>query len=670
VTAVAFVAAHALLLLALAATAYVAGRLAWRLLSRAAEGKRSALARDAAAGEAEEGARSATASSLGASEATALGLVVLATLGCLLGLAGALATAPLVACVAALHLAGVAVWRERWHQLARRAAELRRPRPTRRRVGWAAAAAGVAFAPIIALALYPPTAFDETLYHLPFARAFAASGGLPFLPDLRFPVFPQLAEVLDAEMLLVGGDVATHLVSLLAVGLTGGVLAGWGREWAPTEAVSAGWLAAAAWLGNPIVVYLAGTGYVEPLLALFVTAALRAFWRWRHGGGRAWLALAAVLAAAAAGTKYLGLYFVLTLALATLAVRPLDAAASRRGARIGALAAFAAVAAVTMAPWYGRIVALTGNPVFPYLSGVFGANAWTPVRFHTLGPSSWEALDGAAAGRHLGRLLTLPWDLVARRELVGGLPPFSPLLLLGAPLLLVALCERRLRALLALAAGFVVLFPLLPPDARHLVAVLPVLCLALAVAAVVVALRSTARWRVARARAVGPLLAALLVLPGWLYAGHRLHRQGPLPTTATERDAYLRRTLPLYPAVARLANVLRPGDVVYGLFAEQMRDFVAARFLGDWYGPHRYGTIASGLDEPAALAAALDAKGVDFLLVARAAAAERSFVEPDGRAGFELLHADEHALLYALRPAAAAGAERRSAEVRSAKGGR
>ena len=33
------------------------------------------------------------------------------------------------------------------------------------------------------------------MYHLPFARAFAASGGLPFLPALRYPMFPPLAEV-------------------------------------------------------------------------------------------------------------------------------------------------------------------------------------------------------------------------------------------------------------------------------------------------------------------------------------------------------------------------------------------------------------------------------------------------------------------------------------------
>src|SRR5438067_2511808 len=42
------------------------------------------------------------------------------------------------------------------------------------------------FVPLVVLALYPPIAFDETLYHLPFVRAFARDGALRFLPDLRF----------------------------------------------------------------------------------------------------------------------------------------------------------------------------------------------------------------------------------------------------------------------------------------------------------------------------------------------------------------------------------------------------------------------------------------------------------------------------------------------------
>ena len=87
-----------------------------------------------------------------------------------------------------IHLAGLGAWQEElgriWALLADR----------RRR----AAAVGLiaVSAPFFLLALYPPTAFDETLYHLPFAREFVRTGGVPFLPDLRFPVFPQLAEIL------------------------------------------------------------------------------------------------------------------------------------------------------------------------------------------------------------------------------------------------------------------------------------------------------------------------------------------------------------------------------------------------------------------------------------------------------------------------------------------
>src|SRR5207237_6627794 len=39
----------------------------------------------------------------------------------------------------------------------------------------------------IVIALHPPLAFDETLYHLPFVRSLAESGSLQFLTGLRFP---------------------------------------------------------------------------------------------------------------------------------------------------------------------------------------------------------------------------------------------------------------------------------------------------------------------------------------------------------------------------------------------------------------------------------------------------------------------------------------------------
>jgi hypothetical protein len=84
-----------------------------------------------------------------------------------------------------------------------------------------------------------------------------------------------------------------------------------------------------------------------------------------------------------------------------------------------------------------------------------------------------------------------------------------------------------------------------------------------------------------------------------------------------------------------------------------MRDHVRGDFLGDWYGPHRYGLLDGLLAEPAELHAVLRDWGVDFLLVARRSGTP--VFAPGPEAGFELLYADGSASLYALRPARRGG---------------
>src|SRR4029077_2202207 len=122
------------------------------------------------------------------------------------------------------------------------------------------------------------------------------------------PVFPQANEILFAAVMLFGRDVAAQGVPLLATLLTAVLLALWARRSFPALR-AAGALAAAIFLGNPLVSYLAGTGYIEPGLTLFVPGGLLAVDRWRQTGDRRWLVAAAALVATAADVKYLGLYF-------------------------------------------------------------------------------------------------------------------------------------------------------------------------------------------------------------------------------------------------------------------------------------------------------------------------------------------------------------------------
>lgn len=576
----AFVAFHLLALLLLTATAWVAGRLVLRRWVGTDGLERFAVT-------------------------SALGLVLLAHLAFALGAAGLLSRGPLIAVLVSLGALG-------WWEI---------DLSGRVRL-WAGL--GLAIAPVFVLALYPPTGFDETMYHLPYARAFVRTASIPFLPELRNPVFPQLDELLSAGMMLLADDVATHLIPLLATLLTAALLVAWGRR---VFSPGAGWLAAGLFLGNPIVVHLATSGYVEAVLNLFVAAALYSLERWREGDRR-WLALAAAFAASAAGVKYLGLFFVAAVFAAALptGVRRI------RECRMRDFAVACLVCLAVLAPTYGRILAYTGNPLFPFYPEVFGPNLWAP-----------ESVAGRSLEARAAAYVRFPWDVLLDRDAVGGQPPYSPVYLLAAPLLAFGFFrDPRVRRLLWMSLAYSLLFFILPPDSRYTTAVLPPLSLALA--------GSVSSWRPPTPRTprwVMPVLALLAFLPGWAYGVYRIQREGPLPVTVPERHLYLARKLPAYGALAHL-NRLRGQDyTVYGLYTESMVYHSEGVLLGDWNGPARYSGVVSAMADPQAFHRRLRELGVDYLLLVR----ERGVRLPKGPEWsrlFRRIYSDPRADVYEL----------------------
>jgi hypothetical protein len=569
----ALLATHLMALAVLAATAWTAGSLVLRSLNLESRAERLAMA-------------------------VSLGLALLAHLGFLLGALGLLRLD-----VLAVVILGVVIAKVRGRPLTPLA-----PLGGEGSVGIPVLVV-LALAPLFVLAVYPPTAFDETMYHLPFARAFAQSGGLPLTPSLRFPVFPALGELLFAETLMLAGDVATHLVDLVAVVATAGLLVAWGRR-AFTPA--AGWIAAALYLGNPIVVYLSGTDYVDPLLALFVTAALFTAWVYLRTGGTGWLLLAAAFAGTAAGIKYLGLFFAAAVFV--------DLAWTRKKLSMPLL--FALGAFVVLVPTYARNAIHTGNPIFPYLPGLFGSTAWDPIAIRPVDPGM------------LLRLIRLPWDVVFNRSAVGQQPPFSPFYLAGLPLLLVgAVRDSRVGRLLAIPAVWVVVFLLLPADSRYLVPILPAVSLALAGS-----IRIEKR----------PWLAAACVLaflPGWLYAGYRMALLGPPPATAQERDLFLTRRLPLYPAVRELDRV---SSVAYAFHAESMKYYYRGSLYGDWISPERYDRFRPLVETPALLHRELKTLGATHLLMSTSPGAVRPPETIEWQRWFRRIYEDPAAEVFEL----------------------
>jgi len=322
---------------------------------------------------------------------------------------------------------------------------------------------GQAWAPILhwiallPLALRAPIAFDETLYHLPLVRALAHSGQMMFRATLRYPVFPQLHELLCVPFYLIGGDVAPHLVAAIEVAIAAAIL----YEWS-------GPLAAALFVGSPILVHLGTITYVECALALFITAGFYCIDRERF-------AHAGFFLGTACAVKYLGGYFAVA-GLILVLVR------SRKNAW-----KFAACCAISALPTTIWIVANTGNPVFPFL----GHNAWTM----SLDRPSLEPL----------RVI---WDVVFARGRVNHQPPFTPFFLVMA---IVVAMRARSTALIAL--GYLIAFAFLHKDSRYLVPLIPLFAAATA-----------AQWPNAPKWA-----SAIAIAPGVLYLGYALTRHPANP---------------------------------------------------------------------------------------------------------------------------------------------
>ncbi len=501
-------------------------------------------------------------------------------------------------------------------------------------------------APLLVMALYPPTDFDATMYHLPYADAFVAAHGLEFLPSLRFPVFPQLQEMLFVLGFFLSGEIAAQLTQHLALLLTASMLYCWGVA---QHSRRVGLWAAALWLGNPLAVWLGGCAYVDIGLTLMVTGALLTWEKWRAEGSGSdrWLALAAGFVGFAAATKYLGLFFVGAGTVATAVTAFSQVSSQRFLSAARAVVLFVVVAGAVCAPSYARIVYHTGNPVFPYYPAFFGASEWAdPKDLATDGTTSsavgfvCDKVIGVIS--NLDDLILVPFNAVFNRQVFNWQAPLSPFYLVLIPLLApLALGNRGARRILILCAAYGLFWLTTFRDVRFLLPVLPALGLALAVGAERLA---TTRWAASRYRAE-VLIALILLAPGWAYGVYKTIRLGPPPVNAAAREQYLARHVVGYPAIALLNRTHGSDYTVYTLFGENLAYFAEGRFLGDRFGPARFAEIRRSLRYPRRLHKKLSDLGVDHLLIldsgravslTRTANFRRHFSELESQPGYIL----------------------------------
>ncbi|MEX0679296.1 MAG: hypothetical protein WD063_19625 [Pirellulales bacterium] len=255
-------------------------------------------------------------------------------------------------------------------------------------------------AAIVLSAMLPPVDFDVREYHLQAPKEFYQAGRITFLAHNVYANMPLGAELLGLPAMVAlddwfsGALVGKTLIALFAPLGALALYAACLRFASP----AAGIVAALVYISIPWVALVSTVGLVEGVFAFYLFAAFYGALIWKchlkdNTAGQAtsgtgtrqcvdrttWglLAMSGFLSGAAVSTKYPAVvYSVLPLAMYVL----YQAVSSHalRDARTGLaawiatpLAVFLLATAFGCAPWFVKNAALTGNPTYPLLYGLF-----------------------------------------------------------------------------------------------------------------------------------------------------------------------------------------------------------------------------------------------------------------------------------------------------------
>jgi 4-amino-4-deoxy-L-arabinose transferase-like glycosyltransferase len=293
---------------------------------------------------------------------------------------------------------------------------------------WEYAAAAVLLAAALlnlAGALAPEIFYDSLVYHLAVPNYYVIKHGFAPMQYNFYSDLPFTHGMIYAAALLVKGEVLAKFVNYAAGLLAAAAVISMGARWFSARAGL--WAAVFSYTvaHSMFASWSAGT---EALLTLFSVLSLYAMLRREEG--RRWLWLSAAFAGLAMGVKYTGLFT----AVGVMSVCAWQERRRPAGA-LKDLALFTLGAAVFVVPWLVKNWLYTGNPVFPFLAGVFGTGPMSdPQKLRDFASHAAQLPPFTLADR-----LLLPWRVsmgqVANSEYFG--PLFILLLpaafLLGAP---------------------------------------------------------------------------------------------------------------------------------------------------------------------------------------------------------------------------------------------
>lgn len=414
----------------------------------------------------------------------------------------------------------------------------------------------------VVLGLVPPVARDELTHHLAVPRLYVNAGRILEISFALHSYYPMLLDMLYTPFIKWGWDSAPKLIHALFGFFTGLLLYAYlARRLSP----SYGLLGFFFFISIPIVLKLGNLAYVDLGLTFYSTASLLCLLRWiEEVKSKQWLVLSGLSAGFALSTKPNGfLVFLLIFFLLALTLERIGQEKTLATARWSAL--FVLLAFIPFSPWFFKNWSQTGNPFFPFLTGILGG----------LGGDGGLADEGSRLGILVKRQLLYGesgWQIVVLplRIFFSGQdnnPQYfdgvlNPILILFLPWAFKGKWPHEKRFLFGFALFYFVLtFFLTDLRIRYLLPVVPPLVILLVYGIHNVYLR------IVHPSSLFAVVIFLLGLNGTYLWGYFLEVSPVVYLRGKEsREDYLGRMLPDYPAFQYINRNLPSQAKVYLLF--------------------------------------------------------------------------------------------------------
>jgi len=425
----------------------------------------------------------------------------------------------------------------------------------------------------VVLGLLPPTARDELTHHLAIPRLYVKAGriyGIPFAP---YSYYPMLLDMLYTPWVRWGWDSVPKLIHGLYGFMTALLIYAYlARRLSPFY----GLLGFFFFIFTPVILRLGSWAYVDLGMTFYATASLLCLLRWievreirnppssiRNFQFR-WLILAGLSAGFAVATKPNGMLVVLLLLLMLI-----YAPGREKGKSVRETLSFAffflVLAGTAVSPWVLKNLLWTGNPFFPFLTGVFGSGGGGGVSVGEASGLGIFTMRELLYGENIWQILALPVRIFFtgrddQPQYFDGV--LNPILILFLPWSFKGKWREEKRLLFAFSFLYLLYaFFLADLRVRYILPIVPPLVILLVYAVHNIYLR------IVHPSFLYGAVILLLAMNG-VYLWNYFQALSPLGYLRgnESREAYLGRMLPEYPAVQYI-NHNTPSTVrIYFLF--------------------------------------------------------------------------------------------------------